>query len=135
MPGHGQLAVAFHHHPKETMWVPRSVLERALRNLNGADSSFPISILIGCAAELENSGDANLLIPNARMRERTREESKGRGTFRRHDVLNSSGLARYTALPIFHLWPSRGAAVKDVMATTSRASDFFSYFLLIRAFE
>ncbi len=36
-----QLAVAFHHESTGNHLGARSVLERALRNLNGADSSFP----------------------------------------------------------------------------------------------
>jgi len=36
-----QLAVAFHHASKDNRVGARSVLERALRNLEGADSSFP----------------------------------------------------------------------------------------------
>ncbi|MGA2336988.1 MAG: DUF309 domain-containing protein [Terriglobales bacterium] len=36
-----QLAVAFHHESTGNHVGARSVLERALRNLNGADSSFP----------------------------------------------------------------------------------------------
>jgi predicted metal-dependent hydrolase len=36
-----QLAVAFHHQSKGNYVGARSVLERAVRNLNGADSSFP----------------------------------------------------------------------------------------------
>jgi predicted metal-dependent hydrolase len=36
-----QLAVAFHHASKDNNVGARSVLERALRNLNGADASFP----------------------------------------------------------------------------------------------
>jgi len=36
-----QLAVAFHHESKGNLVGARSVLERALRNLKGADSSFP----------------------------------------------------------------------------------------------
>ena len=36
-----QLAVAFHHESKGNHLGAHSVLERALRNLNGADSSFP----------------------------------------------------------------------------------------------
>ena len=36
-----QLAVAFHHESTGNRVGARSVLERALRNLNGADSSFP----------------------------------------------------------------------------------------------
>ena len=36
-----QLAVAFHHESTGNHVGARSVLERALRNLNGADNSFP----------------------------------------------------------------------------------------------
>jgi predicted metal-dependent hydrolase len=36
-----QLAVAFYHESKRNFVGARSVLERALRNLDGADSSFP----------------------------------------------------------------------------------------------
>ncbi|HSZ62133.1 MAG TPA: DUF309 domain-containing protein [Terriglobales bacterium] len=36
-----QLAVAFHHELKRNPVGARSVLERALRNLDGADDSFP----------------------------------------------------------------------------------------------
>src|SRR5258708_31879446 len=36
-----QLAVAFHHASTGNLVGARSVLKRALRNLNGADSSFP----------------------------------------------------------------------------------------------
>jgi predicted metal-dependent hydrolase len=36
-----QLAVAFHHQSKGNHVGARSVLERALRNLNGANTSFP----------------------------------------------------------------------------------------------
>jgi predicted metal-dependent hydrolase len=36
-----QLAVAFHHHSKGNHVGARSVLERAMRNISGADSSFP----------------------------------------------------------------------------------------------
>ena len=36
-----QLAVAFHHESTGNRVGARSVLERALRNLNGADSAFP----------------------------------------------------------------------------------------------
>jgi predicted metal-dependent hydrolase len=36
-----QLAVAFHHASKDNHVGARSVLERALRNLDGADTSFP----------------------------------------------------------------------------------------------
>ncbi len=36
-----QLAVAFHHHSTGNHVGARSVLDRALRNLQGADTSFP----------------------------------------------------------------------------------------------
>ncbi len=36
-----QLAVAFHHESRNNLVGARSVLERALRNLDDADSSFP----------------------------------------------------------------------------------------------
>jgi predicted metal-dependent hydrolase len=36
-----QLAVAFHHHSTGNLTGARSVLERALRNLDGAEQSFP----------------------------------------------------------------------------------------------
>src|SRR4029077_17953342 len=36
-----QLAVAFHHQSKGNHVGARSVLERALRNISGADNSFP----------------------------------------------------------------------------------------------
>jgi len=48
-----QLAVAFHHESKGNHVGARSVLERALRNLNGADSSFPELDLVRLRAELE----------------------------------------------------------------------------------
>jgi predicted metal-dependent hydrolase len=47
-----QLAVAFHHQSKGNQVGARSVLERALRNLNGADSSFPELDLDRLRAEL-----------------------------------------------------------------------------------
>jgi predicted metal-dependent hydrolase len=47
-----QLAVAFHHQSKGNHVGARSVLERALRNLNGADSSFPELDLDRLRAEL-----------------------------------------------------------------------------------
>jgi hypothetical protein len=36
-----QLAVAFHHQSKANLTGARSVLDRALRNLSGAEDSFP----------------------------------------------------------------------------------------------
>jgi len=48
-----QLAVAFHHQSKGNHVGARSVLERAVRNLNGADSSFPDLDLDRLRNELE----------------------------------------------------------------------------------
>ena len=47
-----QLAVAFHHESKGNLVGARSVLERATRNLKGADSSFPDLDLDRLRAEL-----------------------------------------------------------------------------------
>ena len=47
-----QLAVAFHHESKGNLVGARSLLERAMRNLNGADSSFPDLDLDRLRAEL-----------------------------------------------------------------------------------
>jgi len=47
-----QLAVAFHHESKGNLVGARSVLERAMRNLNGADTSFPNLDLDRLRAEL-----------------------------------------------------------------------------------
>jgi hypothetical protein len=47
-----QLAVAFHHESTDNYVDARSVLERAVRNLNGADSSFPELDLDRLHAEL-----------------------------------------------------------------------------------
>jgi hypothetical protein len=47
-----QLAVAFHHESTGNHEGARSVLDRALRNLNGADSSFPDLDLDRLRAEL-----------------------------------------------------------------------------------
>src|ERR1700687_1753054 len=48
-----QLAVAFHHQSKGNHVGARSVLERAVRNINGADTSFPHLDLDRLRAELE----------------------------------------------------------------------------------
>ena len=79
-----QLAVAFHHQSKGNRVGARSVLARAVRNINGADSSFPDLDLDRLRAELEiwqryldhpeSAGERKL---------------EGRDV-RRHDVLNSS---------------------------------------------
>jgi predicted metal-dependent hydrolase len=78
-----QLAVAFHHESTGNHIGARSVLERALRNLNGADPSFPDIDLERLRADLapwrrylDNSANAS----NARvhlqdsMREDVRDE-------------------------------------------------------------
>jgi predicted metal-dependent hydrolase len=79
-----QLAVAFHHQSKGNHVGARSVLERAMRNISGADSSFPDLDLDRLRAELEiwqryldhpaSAGDRKL---------------EGRDV-RRHDILKSS---------------------------------------------
>src|ERR1700676_2872858 len=48
-----QLAVAFHHHSKGNYVGARSVLDRGMRNLHGADSSFPALDLDRLRTELE----------------------------------------------------------------------------------
>jgi len=82
-----QVAVAFHHQSTGNHVGARSVLERALRNLNGADSSFPDLDLDRLRAELE-------------VWRRYLDNSEGAGKkkleerdIRRHDVLNSSAPA------------------------------------------
>ena len=82
-----QLAVAFHHQSKGNHVGARSVLERAMRNISGADSSFPELDLDRLRAQLEiwqryldhpeSAGDRKL---------------EGRDV-RRHDVLKSSAPA------------------------------------------
>jgi predicted metal-dependent hydrolase len=82
-----QLAVAFHHESKGNHVGARSVLERAIRNLNGADSSFPDLDLDRLRADL------------APWRQHL-DNSKGAGAkkldgrdVRRRDALNSSAPA------------------------------------------
>jgi predicted metal-dependent hydrolase len=82
-----QLAVAFHHQSKGNQVGARSVLERAMRNISGADSSFPDLDLDRLRAELAlwrqhlDHSDS----PSERKLE-------GRDV-RRHHVLNSSAPA------------------------------------------
>jgi hypothetical protein len=81
------VAVAFHHQSKGNHVGARSVLERAMRNLNGADSSFPDLDLDRLRADLafwrqhlddcESAGERKL---------------DGRDV-RRHDVLKGSAPA------------------------------------------
>ena len=82
-----QLAVAFHHQSKGNHVGARSVLERAVRNISGADSSFPDLDLDRLRAELalwrqhlDHSGSAG------------ERKLEGRDV-RRHGVLNSSAPA------------------------------------------
>ena len=87
MQGMVQLAVAFHHESKGNLVGAGSVLERAMRNISGADSSFPDLDLDRLRAALEiwqryldhpeSAGDSKL---------------EGRDV-RRHDILKSSVLA------------------------------------------
>src|SRR4029077_4006858 len=81
-----QLAVAFHHQSTGNHIGARSVLERAMRNLNGADTSFPDLDLDRLRAELE-------------IWRQHLDDSKGASEkklhgreVRRHDVLKSSAL-------------------------------------------
>src|SRR6202163_1876627 len=75
-----QLAVAFHHESKGNHVGARSVLERAVRNISGADGSFPDLDLDRLRAQLE-----------IWQRYLDRPESAGDGKLdgrdgRRHDV-------------------------------------------------
>jgi predicted metal-dependent hydrolase len=79
-----QLAVAFHHQSKGNHVGARSVLERAMRNISGADSSFPDLDLDRLRADLalwrrylDNSEAAG-------------EKKLAGRDVRRHDVLNGS---------------------------------------------
>ncbi len=86
-----QLAVAFHHQSKGNHVGARSVLERAVRNLNGADSSFPGLDLARLRAELEiwrrHLDDSE---PADEKKDEKKSEARD---VRRHDVLNSSAPA------------------------------------------
>jgi len=75
-----QLAVAFHHQSKGNHVGARSVLERALRNLDGADSSFPHLDLDRLRAEL---APWQQHLDNS---ERADEKKSERKDVRRHDV-------------------------------------------------
>ena len=82
-----QLAVAFHHQSTGNHVGARSVLERALRNLTGADSSFPHLDLDRLRAELEVW--QQYLDRSQSAGERKLEERD----IRRHNVLDSSAPA------------------------------------------
>jgi len=82
-----QLAVAFHHQSKGNHVGARSVLERAVRNISGADSSFPELDLDRLRAELE------IWQRYLDHSEGTDERKFEARDVRRHDVLNSSAPA------------------------------------------
>ena len=86
-----QLAVAFHHQSKGNYVGARSVLERALRNLNGADGSFPGLDLARLRAELEIW--RRYLDHSERADEKKDEKKFEARDVRRPDVLNSSAPA------------------------------------------
>src|SRR5258708_24403002 len=86
-----QLAVAFHHQSKGNHVGARSVLERALRNLNGADRSFPRLDLDRLRAELEIW--RRYLDHSERADEKKDEKKFEAWDVRRPDVLNSSAPA------------------------------------------
>ena len=87
MQGMVQLAVAFHHESKGNHVGARSVLERAVRNISGADSSFPDLDFDRLRAELETWREH---LDNS---EGPGERKLGGRDVRRHDVLNSSAPA------------------------------------------
>jgi predicted metal-dependent hydrolase len=82
-----QLAVAFHHQSKGNHAGARSVLERAIRNISGADSSFPDLDLDRLRTELE------IWRRHLDHSERADEKKFEARDVRRHDVLNSSAPA------------------------------------------
>jgi uncharacterized protein len=86
-----QLAVAFHHHSKGNHVGARSVLERAMRNLHGADSSFPGLDLDRLRVELEIW--RRHLDHSERADEKKNEKKFEALNVRRHDVLNGSAPA------------------------------------------
>lgn len=82
-----QLAVAFHHHSKGNYVGARSVLERALRNLYGADSSFPALDLDRLRAEL---APWRRYLDHSEHADETKSEGRD---VRRRDALNSTAPA------------------------------------------
>jgi len=82
-----QLAVAFHHQSTGNHVGAHSVLERAMRNLNGADGSFPDFDLDRLRAELE------IWRQHLDDSERAVERKLDTRDVRRHDVLKSSAPA------------------------------------------
>ena len=88
-----QLAVAFHHQSTGNHVGARSVLERAMRNLNGADSSFP-------DIDFERLRDEVTLWRQYLDHSESAGEKKFEGrNVRRHDVPNRSVPALPPALP------------------------------------
>jgi predicted metal-dependent hydrolase len=94
-----QLAVAFHHQSKGNQVGARSVLERALRNLNGADSSFPELDLDRLRADLalwqRFLDDANVVLAK-RAGTKTKKDKK---KLDRHDLAQDSHRHTTPALP------------------------------------
>ncbi|MGA6987867.1 MAG: DUF309 domain-containing protein [Terriglobales bacterium] len=94
-----QLAVAFHHQSKGNQVGARSVLERALRNLNGADSSFPELDLDRLRADLalwqRFLDDANVVLAK-RAGTKTKKDKK---KLDRHDLAQDSRRHTTPALP------------------------------------
>jgi hypothetical protein len=99
-----QLAVAFHHHSKGNHVGARSVLERAMRNLNGADSSFPDLDLYRLRTELEiwrrhlDHSERADDKKNEKKDDKKNEKKFEALKVGRHDVVNSSAPA-LPALP------------------------------------
>ena len=86
-----QLAVAFHHQSKGNHVGARSVLERAMRNLNGADSSFPALDLDRLRAEL---APWRRYLDHSEHAGEKKDEKKSEGReVRRGDVPNSGAPA------------------------------------------
>jgi uncharacterized protein len=91
-----QLAVAFHHHSKGNHVGARSVLERAMRNLHGADSSLPDLDLDRLRTELEiwrrhlDHSERADDKKNEKKDDNKNEKKSEALNVRRHDVLNSS---------------------------------------------
>ena len=90
-----QLAVAFHHHSTGNYVGARSVLERAMRNISGADSSFPDLDLDRLRADLDVWRQH---LDHSEHAEEKQDDKKNEKKFealsiRRHDVPNSSAPA------------------------------------------
>ena len=94
-----QLAVAFHHQSKGNHVGAQSVLERAMRNLHGADSSFPSLDLDRLRTELEvwrrhlDHSERADDKKNDKKNEKKNEKKFEVRNVRRHDVLDNSAPA------------------------------------------